>query len=230
MRRAGRPANRRSNSARRAPSPVTRIRKPPRGIQAFPAADPFFEPPDRFDRDVEVFVLRPARGTHHEARHDAANAETGEQRRAELFALGALDRREHGGRAVVEDLRTFHAEAAFQKRGQRARHAQIAFDPARVAPLVPARKPHSRMPPAQPQPQQRVADVVPVDHEPDAFASQRKPGDRQRRKLRRVLHQNELGTRKRSERAPETKTETKGVHQRGKRIGEAGQPFAAAQQ
>ena len=107
----------------------------------------------------------------------AADAQPREQRLAELFPLRALHRHERRRGPVVEHARLLDAEAALEKRRQAARDAEVARRPAARRG---ARASARAAPPgaaSEAQAQQRVSEVVPVDHEPDAAPMQRHPRD-----------------------------------------------------
>ena len=134
------------------------------------------------------------------------------------LAIAALDRHERRRRAVVEHVGVGHAEAALEKRREPARHAQIGFDAPRVAALEPPRQPDGRMPVAQPEAQQRVPEIVPVDEEPHAPAAQRPPRDRERREGRRVLHEDQIGARQPPQRPPQAEAQAHRIEQAGDRV------------
>src|SRR4051812_17975122 len=191
-----------------APRAVTRheddqIRIASAGAGPFPPADAILEAQDRLDRDVEVFVFRPARWTDDEPGGAQAGAQTTEQSLAEAVPLRSVERREHRGWPIVEHVRVGYTETAGQKRGHPARHAQVAFDEPRVAPLVPPRQAHRRMPAPQVQAQHRISEVVPVDDETDTAPSQGKPRDRDRWKGWRDLHEHQIRAAKSPEYSPQ---------------------------
>ncbi len=112
-------------------------------------------------------------------------------------------------------MRVLHAEPALEKCRQAARHAEIRVDATRIAPFVPTRQPHDRMPLPHPQPQQAVAEVVPIDHEAHATMPQQQPRDEHRRKRGRILDEDELGPLQLSQRAPEPEADARGVEEAG---------------
>src|SRR5207237_6441102 len=134
---------------------------------------------------------------------------------AEALPFAAVNRREHRRRLNVEDARRIDVEAALEKRRKAARHAEVRVDAARVAPFEPSSEPYSRMPSAQPRAQHRVPEVVPVDDEAHAAPVQRSPRDENRRKVRRVLNEHEVGPGPRPQKAPQPEAEARGAEASG---------------
>jgi hypothetical protein len=81
------------------------------------------EPDDRVDDHVEIFVLRPARGTHDEADCLDVHSEPREQRLPVALAIAALDLHECRRGTVVEHMGVGHAEPALEKGRETTRHA-----------------------------------------------------------------------------------------------------------
>src|SRR5262249_56012771 len=89
------------------------------------------------------------------------------------------------------------------------------------------REPWGRGPPAEAQPQQREAHIVPIDHEPHAPSSQREPGDDERRECRRILDEHQIRVRKPSQRSPQSGTEASSIDEGNRRV--SGAPSSATQ-
>ena len=194
------------------------IRKAPAAARGFPAADAMLEPDDGIDDHVEIFVFGPAGRTHDEADGLGMNAEARKQRLPMPLAIDPLDWHERRRRPIVEHMRVGHAEPAFEKRGEPARHAQVRFDPPRIAPLEPPRQPDRRMPVAEPKPQQRVSEIVPVDEEPHAAVAERPPRDREGRKGGRILDEHDVRPRQPPQRLPQPQAEPHRIEQSGDRV------------
>ena len=189
--------------------------KPARAAARFPSANALFQPHHRFDDDVEILVLGPARRADDEPDRVRADAEPREERLAEALTVAAIDRRERRRGTIVQHVGLLHAEAAFEERREAPRHADVGVRAPCVAPLEPARQPHRRMPLAEPQLQHGVAEVVPVDDEADAAAPQREPAHGQRGKRGGILHEHQIGTAQRPQRAPQPEADAQGVEQAG---------------
>src|SRR4029077_7608907 len=76
-------------------------KSPTRG-RRLPAANPIFEPPDRFDHHIEILVFGPARRKNDESVHTKADAKTPEQPLAKLLALHPIERHEDCRWPVVQ--------------------------------------------------------------------------------------------------------------------------------
>ena len=184
----------------------------------FPAADPLLEPQHGVGHDVKVFVLGPARWTHDEAGRSADDAHPPEQAEAESLTGRPVHRHEHRCRPVIEHVRVSHAEPALEKRDHATGDAQVRVDASRIPPLDPAGDAYCRMPSAQPALQQRVPEVVPVDHKTDSPGAEREPGDGQRGKRRRILHDDQVGPPQGAKAAPESEGQAQRVAGREPRV------------
>ena len=197
-----------------------------RGIRRLPAADAVLEPPHGIDDDVEVFVFGPACRTHDEAHHAGVDAQAGEQRLPVAFPLDVADWNENRGRPIVQNVRVREAQPVLEEFGEPSRHAEVGLRLPRVVTLEPSRKPDGRVPLPQPQLQQRVADVVPVDDESNAFPFERQPRHDERGKRGRILDEHQIGSRQPPQRRPQPETDAARVYQRDRRVAEAGRPVA----
>src|SRR5215475_5219306 len=176
-----------------------------------PPANAILEPSDGVNHHVEVLILSPARRTHDETAHAEPDSQTSKQSLTELLALHAIERHEDRRRAVVQHMHLADAEAIFDERGHASRHGEIGIGDPRVTSLVPSCEPHDRVPPPEAQREHGISKIVPVDDESNFTSLERKPRDRQRRKRRRVLHQDQIRASERPQLSPESIAESHGV-------------------
>src|SRR5262245_42004886 len=99
------------------------IWKAPFAVAGFPGADAILEITGRLDHQVEIFICGPAGGAYHESeRRSIADAESYEERLANLFAFETLNRREARRGAIVEHAhRMFAAVLQLDPFGQKPR-------------------------------------------------------------------------------------------------------------
>ena len=171
---------------------------------AFPASQSRIRPSrygTRVDDEIEILVGGPTGRADEEAeRRGIPDAEPHEERLADLLAFEPIDRREGGRRPVVEHAdRTFRVVGQLETLGEESRepagHTQVRVGGAAADELQPARQAHGQMAPAQPEREDRVAQVVPVDDESRAPQPRDDPRHLQRRNRRRVLDENQVGLR-----------------------------------
>ena len=177
------------------------------------------EPDDGVDDHVEILVLGPARRAHDEADRLGVHAEPREQRLPVPLAIAALDR------ARTADAGRSYSTCALVTPNRLSRNAARPRDTHRFASTRRAsrRSSHraSRMAGCQ-WPRRRRSSVYPrlcqsmKNRTP--LAAQRPPGDRERRERRRVLDEDQVGTRQPPQRPPQAKAQAGRIEQAGDRI------------